>query len=64
MFPELPYRSSDVWAIYGRDNGTSFRIFRVGSLEVRTTQEYDATEIVGAVFSVRRKADSWSNVVG
>lgn len=35
------------------EDGMSFRIYRVGSLEVRTIQEHDGKETVGAVFSVR-----------
>merc|ERR1719359_437004 len=38
------------------EDGTSFRIYKVGTVEVRTTQEYDGTEVVGAVFSVRTQA--------
>jgi len=34
------------------EDGTSFRIYRVGSLEVRTTQEHDGEESVGIVFSL------------
>jgi len=34
------------------EDGVHFRIYRVGSLEVRTTQENDSKENVGAVFSV------------
>jgi hypothetical protein len=33
-----------------------FRIYRLGSLEVRTTQEAAADEIIGAVFSIRNQA--------
>lgn len=44
------------------EDGTSFRIYRVGSLEVRSTQEYDGEEAVGAVFSVRGKADPKGNL--
>jgi len=37
------------------EDGMVWRIYRVGSLEVRTTQEHAEKEIVGAVFSVREK---------
>jgi hypothetical protein len=37
------------------EDGMTWRIYRVGSLEVRTTQEYSCEEYVGAVFSVREK---------
>merc|ERR1719352_2179423 len=33
----------------------AFRIYRSGSLEVRTTQEYGADEIVGVVFSINSR---------
>jgi hypothetical protein len=33
------------------DDGTRFRIYTVGSLEVRTVQEHDSAEVIGAVFS-------------
>jgi len=35
------------------EEGMRFRIYRVGSLEVRTTQELDCHEAVGAIFSIR-----------
>lgn len=35
------------------EDGLRFRIYRFGSLEVRTTQEHDGKEVVGVVFSVR-----------
>jgi len=38
------------------EEGLRFRIYRAGSLEVRTTQEREGREIVGAVFSIRSKA--------
>jgi hypothetical protein len=38
------------------EEGLRFRIYRVGSLEVRTTQEAEGAETVGAVFSIRSKA--------
>jgi len=34
------------------EDGTRFRVYRLGSLEVRTTQEHDGLEAVGAVFSL------------
>jgi len=33
------------------EEGTQFRIYALGSLEVRTTQEFDGDEVIGAVFS-------------
>jgi len=36
------------------EDGIRFRIYRVGSLEVRTTQAYDDAEVVGVVFAIRR----------
>jgi len=35
------------------EEGNRFRVYKVGSIEVRTTQEPNAKEIVGAVFSKR-----------
>jgi len=35
------------------EDGIRFRVYKVGSLEVRTTQEPDGREIVGAVFCTR-----------
>jgi len=35
------------------EDGLRFRVYRIGSLEVRTTQEPDGQEIVGAVLSTR-----------
>merc|ERR1712151_355130 len=35
------------------EDGTRFRIYRIGSLEVRTTQEFSHEEFIGAVFSLR-----------
>mmetsp|Transcript_67016 Transcript_67016/g.119210 ORF Transcript_67016/g.119210 Transcript_67016/m.119210 type:complete len:984 (+) Transcript_67016:72-3023(+) len=35
------------------EDGMRFRIYRLGSLEMRTTQEYKSAEVVSAVFSVR-----------
>jgi hypothetical protein len=35
------------------EEGMCFRIYRLGSLEIRTTQELGAKEVVGAVFSIR-----------
>eukprot|EP00972_Heterocapsa_arctica_P093000 13716328-Heterocapsa_arctica.AAC.1 len=34
------------------EDGMRFRIYRVGSIEIRTTQVHDGEEVVGAVFSV------------
>jgi len=38
------------------EDGTRFRIYRFGSLEVRTTEEHGGGEAVGAVFSIRVSA--------
>lgn len=35
------------------EEGMHFRIYRLGSIEVRTTQEMGSEEVVGAVFSIR-----------
>merc|ERR1719277_1745151 len=35
------------------EDGTRFRIYQLGSLEVRTTQAYDGAEVIGAVLSSR-----------
>ena len=35
------------------EDGVRFRIYRVGSIEVRTTQAHDGEEVVAAAFSVR-----------
>jgi len=39
------------------EDGTVFRIYRIGSLEVRTVQESSKEEVVGAVFS--RSTPTW-----
>lgn len=39
------------------EEGVNFRIYQIGSLEIRTTQEQDGEETIGAVFS--RRAPSW-----
>jgi len=41
------------------EDGTRYRIYRFGSLEVRTMQEHDGQEEIGAVFSVRSSMTSW-----
>jgi hypothetical protein len=38
------------------EEGMRFRIFKIGSLEIRTTQELLGDEIIGAVFSVRSRS--------
>jgi len=38
------------------EDGTRFRIYRIGSIEVRSTQEHDGQEVVGAVFADRAAA--------
>jgi hypothetical protein len=35
------------------EDGTCFRIYRIGSIEVRTTQEQEGVEAIGAVFSTQ-----------
>merc|ERR1719199_545898 len=35
------------------EEGMRFRIYRMGSLEVRTTQEVKCEETIGAIFSIR-----------
>eukprot|EP00930_Biecheleria_cincta_P060791 TRINITY_DN4638_c0_g3_i1.p1 TRINITY_DN4638_c0_g3~~TRINITY_DN4638_c0_g3_i1.p1 ORF type:complete len:1047 (-),score=228.89 TRINITY_DN4638_c0_g3_i1:30-2930(-) len=44
------------------EEGVTFRIYRIGSLEIRTTQEQTDKEIVGVVFS--RRAPSWQLETG
>jgi hypothetical protein len=34
------------------EDGTHFRIYQVGTLEIRTTQAHDGDEVTGAVFSI------------
>jgi len=34
------------------EDGTAYRIYRLGSIEVRTSQEYGGQEVIGAVFSL------------
>lgn len=41
------------------EDGARFRIYRFGSLEVRTTQEQDEQEIIGAVYSIRSAMQAW-----
>jgi len=36
------------------EDGLRFRVYKLGSLEVRTTQEHNGTEVIGSVFSVRQ----------
>mmetsp|Transcript_107458 Transcript_107458/g.269569 ORF Transcript_107458/g.269569 Transcript_107458/m.269569 type:complete len:887 (+) Transcript_107458:103-2763(+) len=35
------------------EDGTRFRVYRIGSLQVRTIQEHDGEETIGAVFSTQ-----------
>uniref|UniRef100_A0A7S1LMS8 Uncharacterized protein n=1 Tax=Alexandrium catenella TaxID=2925 RepID=A0A7S1LMS8_ALECA len=35
------------------EDGMRFRIYRFGSVEVRSTQEHEGKEVIGAIFSVR-----------
>jgi len=44
------------------EEGLCFRIYRIGSLEVRTTQEPEGKEVVGAVFSIRNQISNASRV--
>merc|ERR1719326_441382 len=39
------------------EDGMTFRIYRMGSLEARTTQAHDGKESVGVIFSVRDRLD-------
>jgi len=43
------------------ENGTRFRIYQFGSMEVRTTQELDGTETIGVVFSSRVSKEGSEN---
>lgn len=40
------------------EDGMTFRIYRMGSLEVRTTQPHNGEENVGVIFSVSEKSES------
>jgi len=42
------------------EDGMTFRIYKSGSLEVRTVQEHSKQEILGAVFSIRTAAQATS----
>merc|ERR1711972_996249 len=52
------------------EDGTQFRVYKLGSLEVRTTKECDGKEVIGAVYShvaveedkVRRSATNLARV--
>lgn len=50
------------------EDGTQFRIYRIGSLEVRTTQDLNGAEEVGVVFSTNapkskdKQEESWSTI--
>eukprot|EP00747_Dinoflagellata_sp_TGD_P088282 gnl/TRDRNA2_/TRDRNA2_163937_c2_seq1.p1 gnl/TRDRNA2_/TRDRNA2_163937_c2~~gnl/TRDRNA2_/TRDRNA2_163937_c2_seq1.p1 ORF type:complete len:784 (+),score=135.55 gnl/TRDRNA2_/TRDRNA2_163937_c2_seq1:314-2353(+) len=46
------------------EDGVRFRIYRVGSLEVRTIKEHDGKERIGMVFSIRSTQDEQRRVVG
>jgi len=35
------------------EDGLRFRVYKFGTLDVRTTQEHDGEEVIGAVFSIR-----------
>lgn len=43
------------------EEGVRFRIYRLGSLEIRTTQELDGDECIGVVFSVRNLTSTSGN---
>jgi len=43
------------------EDGTRFRIYRCGGMEVRTTQEHDRAEEMGAVFTLRSLVAQLSN---
>mmetsp|Transcript_51293 Transcript_51293/g.164231 ORF Transcript_51293/g.164231 Transcript_51293/m.164231 type:complete len:617 (-) Transcript_51293:466-2316(-) len=45
------------------EDGLRFRVYRLGSLEVRTTQELDAEEVAGAVFSLRPQTHEAANTM-
>jgi hypothetical protein len=45
-------RSSEPMFDMAAEDGMRFRIYRVGSLEIRTTQEHEGQEQVGVVYSV------------
>merc|ERR1712032_138285 len=40
------------------EEGLRYRVYRIGSIEVRTTQAVDGKEVVGAVFSKCRASNS------
>merc|ERR1719242_2049323 len=40
------------------EEGIRFRMYKIGSLDVRTTQEDNSKEIIGAVFSIRSSTSS------
>merc|ERR1719210_578259 len=40
------------------EEGIRFRMYKIGSLDVRTTQEDNGKEIIGAVFSIRSSISS------
>jgi len=46
------------------EEGLQFRIYRLGSLEVRTTQERGGKEIIGAVFSLSAPDSPWNRGTG
>mmetsp|Transcript_71854 Transcript_71854/g.166253 ORF Transcript_71854/g.166253 Transcript_71854/m.166253 type:complete len:997 (-) Transcript_71854:140-3130(-) len=39
------------------EDGARFRIYRFGSIEVRTTQEQDCSELIGQIFSASRRRE-------
>jgi len=43
------------------EDGLRFRIYKVGSLEVRTTQEQGGEEVIGVVFSIRTSNEAPSS---
>lgn len=48
----------DVTPVFDKkaEDGACFRIYRLGSLEVRTTQMLECNEVIGAVFSMRKRS--------
>jgi len=61
VFDEILKAASPVFE-KSTEDGVRFRIYKVGSLEVRTTQERGNEEIVGAVFSSRGASTKGSQI--
>lgn len=62
---QLVDRAMKTTAVFDRtaEDGTRFRTYRLDGLEVRTTQEHDGIEMVGAVFSSRMEQDCQERTV-